>query len=165
MGRSKQIAICPGTFDPITNGHIDMIERALKIFDHVIVAVAANESKQPLFSVEERLEMIRKVLSRRRNISVESFNGLIVDYAKKRKAQVLVRGVRMLSDFEYEFQMALTNRKLDPAVETMFLMPNESYAYLTSRLIKEISSVGGNVRAYVPDYVYRRLKERYSSLK
>jgi pantetheine-phosphate adenylyltransferase len=154
------VAIYPGTFDPITYGHIDLIDRGLKIFDRIIVAVASNEPKAPLFTVEERVEMIRKSLGPRRRVEVEAFSGLTVAYARKRGARVIVRGVRMLSDFEFEFQMALTNRKLDGGIETIFLMPNESYAYLTSRLIKETALLGADVRTFVPPYVYRCLKAK-----
>jgi pantetheine-phosphate adenylyltransferase len=162
MPKTARVAICPGTFDPITYGHMDIIERGLKIFDKVIVAVAESDSKGPIFTVDERLDMIRKTVGRKPKVQVESFRGLVVDFAKKRGAGCLLRGVRMLSDFEYEFQMALTNRKLSPDVETIFLMPNESYAYLTSRLIKEISTMGGDVRTYVPPYVFKKLKERFN---
>ena len=154
-------AMYPGTFDPITYGHLDIIDRGLKIFDKVIVAVAASQGKQPLFTVEERLDMIRNAAGRTKRVEAEAFDTLVVRYARRKKAQALLRGVRMLSDFEYEFQMALTNRKLDPDIETIFLMPNESYAYLTSGLIKEIASMGGDVSAYVPSYVNRKLKAKY----
>ena len=162
MAKKETLAICPGTFDPITYGHLDLIDRALKIFDRVIVAVAENAGKDPLFSLEERLDMVRNVTAKKRNVTVETFDGLIVEYAMERGALALIRGVRMLSDFEYEFQMALTNRKLEPRVETLFLMPNESYAYLTSRLIKEIAKNGGETRSYVPKFVHDRLAERFA---
>ncbi|MBP9732919.1 MAG: pantetheine-phosphate adenylyltransferase [Candidatus Omnitrophica bacterium] len=161
MAKNDTLAICPGTFDPVTYGHLDLIDRALKIFDRVIVAVAENAGKDPLFSLEERLDMVRRVTANKPGVRVESFEGLIVEYAMRKKALALIRGVRMLSDFEYEFQMALTNRKLEPRVETLFLMPNESYAYLTSRLIKEIAKNGGETRSYVPKYVHGRLAERF----
>ena len=160
MRTKERIAVYPGTFDPITYGHIDLIRRGLEIFDRVIVAVAENEPKRPLFDVEERVDMIRKSLGKTRHVSVETFGGLIVEFARKNKATVLMRGVRMLSDFEYEFQMALTNRKLNARIETIFLMPNESYAYLTSRLIKETALLGADVRPYVPKYVYERLRSK-----
>ncbi len=160
MSKRDRAAVYAGTFDPITYGHLDLIDRGLKIFSRVIVAVAENEPKQPLFSIEERLDMIRRSLGKRKNIAVERFDGLLVEYARQRGASVLMRGVRMLSDFEYEFQMALTNRKLDPKIETIFLMPNESYAYLTSRLIKETALLGADVRPYVPPHVYRCLKTK-----
>ena len=161
MPKTQSLAVYPGTFDPITYGHMDIVNRALKIFDKVIVAVTTSFGKQPLYSIEERLDMIRKTAGRKKGVQVEAFDSLVVDYARKKKAQALVRGVRMLSDFEYEFQMALTNRKLDPTIDTMFLMPNESYAYVTSRLIKEISAMGGDVSSYVPSYVNERLKAKF----
>ena len=161
MPKTQSLAVYPGTFDPITYGHMDIVNRALKIFDKVIVAVTTSFGKQPLYSIEERLDMIRKTAGRKKGVQVEAFDSLVVDYARKKKAQALVRGVRMLSDFEYEFQMALTNRKLDPTIETMFLMPNESYAYVTSRLIKEISAMGGDVSSYVPSYVNEQLKAKF----
>ena len=159
MPQHDRIAIYPGTFDPITYGHIDLIKRGLKIFDRVIVAVASNEPKNPLFTVKERVEMVKRSV-RGENVEVDSFGGLIVDYARRKGIRVLMRGVRMLSDFEFEFQMALTNRKLRPNVETIFLMPNESYAYLTSRLIKETALLGADVRTYVPPHVYAALKAK-----
>lgn len=160
MRAKERIAVYPGTFDPITYGHIDLIRRGLEIFDRVIVAVAENEPKKPLFDVDERVDMVRKALGKTPNVRVETFGGLVVEFAKKHKAQVLMRGVRMLSDFEYEFQMALTNRKLNGKIETIFLMPNESYAYLTSRLIKETALLGADVRPYVPKHVYERLQSK-----
>ena len=162
MPKKMTLAICPGTFDPVTYGHLDLVDRALKIFDRVIVAVAENAGKEPLFTLAERIDMVRKVTANKPAVTVESFDGLVVNYALKKGALALIRGVRMLSDFEYEFQMALTNRKLEPRVETLFLMPNESYAYLTSRLIKEIARNGGETRSYVPKYVHGRLAERFA---
>lgn len=162
MAKKQTLAICPGTFDPVTYGHLDLVSRALKIFDRVIVAVAENAGKEPLFTLEERMDMVRNATAKQRGVTVESFDGLVVEYAMKKGALALIRGVRMLSDFEYEFQMALTNRKLEPRVETLFLMPNESYAYLTSRLIKEIARNGGETRSYVPKYVHQRLAERFA---
>jgi pantetheine-phosphate adenylyltransferase len=162
MAKNETLAICPGTFDPVTYGHLDLVDRALKIFDRVIVAVAENAGKDPLFSLEERLDMVRQVTAKKRGVTVETFDGLIVEYAMRKKALALIRGVRMLSDFEYEFQMALTNRKLEPRIETLFLMPNESYAYLTSRLIKEIAKNGGETRSYVPKYVHAQLAKRFA---
>lgn len=165
MAKKKTLAICPGTFDPVTYGHLDLVDRALKIFDRVIVAVAENAGKDPLFSLAERIDMVRNVTAKKHGVSVESFDGLVVDYAIKKGAPALIRGVRMLSDFEYEFQMALTNRKLEPRVETLFLMPNESYSYLTSRLIKEIARNGGETLSYVPKYVHQRLAERFAKTR
>ncbi|MFT5206350.1 MAG: pantetheine-phosphate adenylyltransferase [Candidatus Omnitrophota bacterium] len=156
-----RIAICPGTFDPITYGHLDLIERAIEIFDQVIVAVSQNVGKEPLFSLEERMDMIRVAVKDRPQVLVENFTGLVVDYASKRNSRALVRGVRMLSDFEYEFQMALTNRKLNSNVETIFLMPNESYSYLTSSLIKEIASMSGKVNDYVPEHVADAIYKKF----
>lgn len=153
-------AIYPGTFDPVTYGHIDLIERALCIFDEVIVAVAQNPEKKPLFTMEERLGLLRKVLGRKRGVYLDSFDGLLVDYVRRKKSRVIIRGLRALSDFEFEFQMALSNRKLAPSIETIFLMPHESYAYLSSRLIKEIAAMGGEVKAFVPPLVARALVEK-----
>jgi pantetheine-phosphate adenylyltransferase len=156
----KKRAVYAGTFDPITYGHIDLIKRALKIFDEVIIAVADNAPKDPLFTVEERLKLVNESLRLKKRIQIESFKGLLVKYLRKRKAGVVIRGIRAFSDFEYEFQMALSNRKLSPDIETIFLMPHESYSYLSSRLIKEIVSLGGDVRLFVPACVDRALKEK-----
>jgi len=155
-----QIAIYPGTFDPVTYGHIDIIKRAQEIFSEVIVAVAHNPHKKPLFSVKERVAMLKKATSDIKGVEVSDFSGLVVDFAHKRKAKVLVRGVRMLSDFEYEFQMALTNRKLSADVETIFLMPHESYSYLSAKLLKEAASLGADVSKFVPDFVEIELKKK-----
>ena len=153
-------AVYPGTFDPITNGHIDLIKRASKIFDEVTVAVAYSEDKQPLFSVKTRVEMLKRVTKGLKNVEIDSFGGLAVDYVTRKKANVIIRGLRMISDFEYEFQMALTNRKLRPGVETIFLMPHESYSYLSSKLIKEASSLGADAAKFVPDFIAKELKKR-----
>ncbi|MBD3427024.1 MAG: pantetheine-phosphate adenylyltransferase [Candidatus Omnitrophica bacterium] len=153
-------AIYPGTFDPVTYGHLDVIKRAAALYSKVYVAVAPSMDKSPLFSVEERVEMIRKAVSDLDNIEVESFDGLVVDYAVGRSAKVVVRGLRMISDFEYEFQMALTNRKLNSEVETVFMMPRESYSYLSSKLIKEIAWMGADVSEFVPLNVEKKLKEK-----
>jgi len=155
-----QIALYPGTFDPVTNGHIDIIRRAHEIFSEVIVAVAHNAHKKPVFSVKERLEMLKKATADMPGITVTEFDGLVVKYAHKMKAKVLVRGLRMLSDFEYEFQMALTNRKLSPDIETIFLMPHESYSYLSAKLIKEVGSLGADLSDFVPDFVEKALREK-----
>ena len=155
-----QIAIYPGTFDPVTNGHIDLIKRAQEIFSDVIVAVAQNPHKKPLFSAKERVVMLKKATASLKGVEVTEFQGLVVDYARKRKAKVLIRGLRMLSDFEYEFQMALTNRKLSPDIETIFLMPHESYSYLSSKLLKETASLGANLSSFVPDFVEKELKKK-----
>jgi len=158
----KSIAVYPGTFDPVTNGHIDIIKRASRIYQKVIVAVAFNSGKETLFTVDERKEMLRGSLKGIKNILVDSFEGLVVDYVKSVGSSVMIRGLRMISDFEYEFQMALTNRKLSNDVETVFMMPHESYSYISSRLIKEAASLGADVNAFVPKKVGRVLRERLS---
>ena len=155
-----QKAIYPGSFDPVTYGHIDLIKRALEIFGELVVAVAHNPHKKPLFSVKERVEMLKKATADLEGVTVVDFDGLVVDYAQKQKAKVLIRGLRMISDFEYEFQMALTNRKLNSDVETIFLMPQESYSYISSKLLKEASSLGANLVCFVPDYVETALKKK-----
>jgi pantetheine-phosphate adenylyltransferase len=155
-------AIYPGSFDPVTNGHMDILERAAKLFDEVIVAVATNPSKTPLFSVEERVEMLKVASRHLPNVSVESFNGLLVPYASSKGAQVIVKGLRALSDFEFEFEMALMNRRLDEGIETIFLMTNAEYSYLSSSIIKEVAGFGGSVRGLVPDVVEEALKRKFS---
>lgn len=155
------LAVYPGTFDPITYGHIDVVERAAQLFDRVIVLVAHNTSKAPLFSDEERIAMIREVFRGHRNITVEGFNGLLVDYARMRKASVVVRGLRAVSDFEIEFQMALTNRKMSGDLETIFLVPREQYSYLNSTIVREIARLGGDVSGFVPASVRRRLERKF----
>jgi pantetheine-phosphate adenylyltransferase len=159
----KTIAIYPGTFDPITNGHIDVVQRATEMFAKVIVIVARNSSKSPMFSDKERVDMIKEVFSGNRQVSVDVFDGLLVQYAKKHKASVLVRGLRAVSDFEYEFQMALMNRKLDPAIDTVFLMPHARYTYLNSTIVREVARLGGDVSGFVPVNVRRRLQEKLNS--
>lgn len=156
----KKIAVYAGSFDPVTYGHIDIIKRAAKIFDQIIVAVARDTEKEMLFSVEERVSMIKKVISDIPNVKVDDFTGLVVDYVSKSGANVLMRGLRMVSDFEYEFQMALTNRKLNEKIETIFLMPNESYSYLSSTLIKEAASLGADVSDFVPRFIEKKLKAK-----
>ena len=153
-------AIYPGSFDPLTNGHLDVIERAVKLFDHVIIAVAKNESKQPLFTLEERVELVRRCVKHIPNAEVDSFDGLLVNYADQRKAQAIVRGLRAISDFEFEFQLALMNRKLNENVETIFMMPKDTYTFLSSRIIKEIARLGGDVTAFVPTHVRAALLEK-----
>lgn len=153
-------AIYPGSFDPVTNGHLDVIERARKLFDEVIVAVAHNDEKRPLFSLEERLEFLRETAGRIDHVRVASFEGLLVEFAMREKARAVIRGLRAISDFEFEFQMALMNRKLEGQVETIFLMPKEDYTYLSSRIVKEIARLGGDVSAFVPTAVAKALKAR-----
>ncbi len=156
----KSRAIYPGTFDPVTYGHIDLIKRARKIFDEVIVAVAHNPGKAPLFSVEERVRLLQRATQSLSHVTVDHFDSLVVDYVRRRGARVMIRGLRMLSDFEYEFQMALTNRKLSDAVETIFMMPSESYAYLSARLIKEAGALGANLSPFVPPFVADALRRK-----
>lgn len=158
----KNIAVYPGTFDPITNGHLDIIKRGAKVFDEIIVAVAFNPEKEPLFEIEERVEIIREVTGDIPSVSVESFNGLLIDYLEKHQAQVILRGLRAISDFEYEFQMASMNRKLASKFETIFMMTGEQYSYLSSRFVKEICRLGGNVDCFVPEKVNKVLVEKYS---
>jgi len=157
-------AIYPGSFDPITNGHIDLIERAAQIFDRVIVAVADNPQKKALFTIKERMEMIKEAIKTigagAGAIEVESFDGLVIDFAHKKKVNVLVRGLRMLSDFEYEFQMALTNRRLAGDIETIFLMPSEQYSFTSSTLLKEAAVLGADLSSFIPKFIEARLKER-----
>ena len=155
-----QIALYPGTFDPVTNGHIDLINRAHEIFHDVIVAVAHNPHKKPVFSVAERVAMLKQATSGMDGVTVTHFDGLVVDFARSMKSKVLVRGLRMLSDFEYEFQMALTNRKLAGDIETIFLMPHESYSYLSAKLIKEAAILGADLSAFVPDFVAKALQKK-----
>ena len=156
----EKIAVYPGTFDPITYGHIDLIERAAKIFDKVIVAVAHNKSKGVLFSVEERVRMLRDAVKAIKNVVVDDFDGLVVDYVKKNGSHVMIRGLRMLSDFEYEFQMALTNRKLAGDIETIFMMPHEDYSYISSKLIKEAASLGADVGIFIPQNAQDALRKK-----
>jgi pantetheine-phosphate adenylyltransferase len=155
-----QIAIYPGTFDPVTYGHIDLIKRAQEIFSEVIVAVAHNPHKKPLFSVKARVDMLKRATKDLRGIAILDFDGLVVDFARKHKAKVLIRGLRMISDFEYEFQMALTNRKISPDIETIFLMPQESFSYLSAKLLKEAASLGADLSSFVPDFVEEALKKQ-----
>jgi pantetheine-phosphate adenylyltransferase len=155
-----QTAIYPGTFDPVTYGHIDLIRRAQESFGEVIVAVAHNPHKKPLFSPKERVAMLKRATRDLQGVEVCDFKGLVVDFARKKKARVLIRGLRMLSDFEYEFQMALTNRKLASDIETVFLMPHESYSYLSAKLLKEAASLGAGLADFVPDFVEAALKKK-----
>lgn len=158
----KQRAIYPGSFDPVTFGHLDLIQRALSLFDEVLVVIAVNSDKSNLFTIEERMDMMRRALKGVKRVKVESFKGLTVDFAKKNKANVLIRGLRAISDFDYEFQMALTNRKLARKIDTVFLMPSESYFYVSSRLIKEIASHQGDISSYVPAFVKDKVIEKLS---
>jgi len=158
--RKKRIAVYPGSFDPVTNGHIDVIKRALQLFDRVIVAVIENPSKEVVFSVDERMEILRAVTRRLPGVVVSHFDGLLVDYVKKKGAKVIIRGLRAVSDFEYEFQMALTNRKLAPDIETVFLMPADRYTYLSSSIVKEVVSLNGSVAGLVPREVEARLRRK-----
>ena len=155
-----KLAVYPGSFDPLTNGHIDIIERGTHLFDRIIVAILVNIDKAPLFTTEERVEIVRDVFKGRPNVEVDTFDGLLVDYLTRRKADVIVRGLRALSDFEAEFQMALINRRLGPNIETVFMMPAEQYTYISSRLIKEVFSLGGQVRGLVPEIVESRLRDK-----
>jgi pantetheine-phosphate adenylyltransferase len=153
-------AIYPGSFDPVTNGHLDLIDRGTKIFDHLIVAVLRNPEKDPLFSLQERLEMLSEVTRPWANVEVDVFDGLLVDYVRRRKATVILRGIRAISDYEYELQMALMNRKLEPQIETVFMMPAETYSYLSSRLVREIARLGGSIQGLVPPVVEHRLRTK-----
>lgn len=155
-------AIYPGSFDPVTNGHLDLIERGAKIFDRLIVSVLRNEEKQPLFSVAERVEMLREVVRPWPNVEVDVFHGLLMDFARKKKADVILRGIRAISDYEYELQMALMNRKLEPGVETVFMMPAEAYSYISSRLVREVARLSGSVKDLVPPIVEERLRAKVS---
>jgi len=155
---SRRIAVYPGSFDPLHNGHLDIVARCLPIFDELVVAVLQNEEKQPRFSVDQRVEMLHDVLRPMGPCRVESFSGLLVDFADRVGASAIVRGLRALSDFDYEFQMALMNRRLNPRVETVFMMPKEEYSYLSSRLVKEVVGLGGDVSGLVPPLVLERLR-------
>jgi pantetheine-phosphate adenylyltransferase len=154
------IALYPGSFDPLTNGHVDIIRRGLRFFDWIVIAVATNQEKTPLFSVPERVSIAREVFRDSPNVEVDTFDGLLVDYARRKKASVIVRGLRAVSDFEYEMQMALMNRRLNQDVETMFMMPAEPYTYVSSRLVKEVVALGGTVHGLVPEVVEARLRDK-----
>jgi pantetheine-phosphate adenylyltransferase len=154
------LAIYPGSFDPVTNGHLDLIERGANIFGRLVVAVLRNAEKDPLFSLGERLEMLRETTRNFPNVEVDSFDGLLVEYARRRGGRVLLRGIRAVSDYEYELQMALMNRKLEPGMETVFMLPAEAYSYLSSRLVREIARLGGSVSGLVPPAVEQRLRAK-----
>jgi pantetheine-phosphate adenylyltransferase len=154
------VAVYPGSFDPLTNGHVDIIMRGARLFDRIIVAILVNAEKLPLFSMDERIEIARAVFTDHTNVEVDTFDGLLVDYIERRRAQVIVRGLRAVSDFEFEFQMALMNRRLNPKIETVFMMPAEQYTYISSRLIKEVFALGGRVHGLVPDMVEARLRDK-----
>jgi pantetheine-phosphate adenylyltransferase len=157
----KHIAVYPGTFDPVTNGHVDLVERSLRIFDEVIVAVAENPKKKPLFSLKERIAMFRQVTTGYDRVAIEGFDGLLVDYVRKKNAVAIIRGLRAVSDFEYEMQMALMNRRLDNTIETVFMMPNEEYSFITSTIVKEAASYGGDVSSLVPRIVVQKLRKKF----
>ena len=161
-GRTR-IAVYPGSFDPLTNGHVDIILRGAHIFDKIVLALLVNVDKNPLFSLEDRVEITRKVFQEYPNVEVDTFDGLLVDYAKRRDISVIVRGLRAISDFEYELQMALMNRRLSPETETVFMMPAEQYTYVSSRLVKEVFALGGSVSGLVPKVVEERLKKKHQS--
>ena len=156
-------AVYPGSFDPLTNGHVDIITRGARLFDRIIVAILVNAEKAPLFTMEERVEIAKAVFKEQPNVEIDTFDGLLVDYVERRKADVIVRGLRAVSDFEFEFQMALMNRRLKPAIETVFMMPAEQYTYISSRLIKEVFALGGRVHGLVPDMVEARLRGKLSA--
>lgn len=160
----KRVAVYPGTFDPVTNGHIDLLQRCLRIFDRVIVGIAENPKKQPLFTLKERIEMFKgsiRNIGGAKNVTIEGFDCLLVDYAKQKRATGIIRGLRAVSDFEYELQMALMNRRLDSSVETVFMMPSEEYSFITSTIVKEVASYGGDVSSLVPGVVVKQLKRKF----
>jgi pantetheine-phosphate adenylyltransferase len=158
-------AIYPGSFDPLTNGHLDVVQRAAKLFDRVIIAVAKNEGKNPLFTLNERLVLVKKSIAHLSNVEADSFDGLLVEYVVNRKAQAIVRGLRAVSDFEFEFQLALMNRKLNENIETIFMMPKDTYTFLSSRIVKEIARLGGDVDSFVPAHVQTALDRKFSGKK
>jgi pantetheine-phosphate adenylyltransferase len=155
----KKRAVYPGTFDPVTYGHIDIIKRATKLYDEVIVAVAANTAKKPLFDIKDRVSMLKQATKGLSKVKIDSFDKLMVDYVQSKNSNVVIRGLRMISDFEYEFQMALTNRKLNENIEIIFMMPNESYSFLSSKLIKEVAKLGADLSQFVPGFVEKKLKQ------
>ena len=159
------LAVYPGSFDPLTNGHVDIISRGARLFDRIIVAMLVNAEKAPLFSMAERVEIAREVFKHHPNVEVDTFDGLLVDYVERRHAQVVVRGLRAVSDFEFEFQMALMNQRLKPKIDTVFMMPAEQYTYISSRLIKEVFALGATVHGLVPDLAEERLREKQKRSK
>jgi len=161
----KRTAIYPGSFDPLTNGHLDVIQRAARLFDRVIVAVAENDGKHPLFTLAERVALVKQAVTKLPNVQTDSFDGLLVEYVAARQAQAIVRGLRAVSDFEFEFQLALMNRKLDENIETIFMMPKDTYTFLSSRIVKEIARLGGDVRPFVPAHVQLALKKKLKAAK
>ena len=156
-----KLAICPGSFDPVTNGHLQIVSRAASMFDRVIVVVMANQNKKPLFSVDERVELLKRATADMPNVEVDSYNGLLAEYAKLKQASVIVKGLRAVTDFEYEFQMALTNRKLNPDVETVFLTTSAEYMYLSSSLVKQVAGLGGDIHEFVPACILKDILEKY----
>jgi len=159
------LAIYPGSFDPVTNGHLDIIDRASKVFDRLIVTVLENPRKIPTFSMDEKVKMLNKIVAPYHNVEVDSYRGLLIDYAKKRGARIIIKGLRAISDFEFEFQMALTNRKLNCEVETMFMMTNNMYSFISSGIVKEVASYGGDIRDLVPPEVYDMIIQKFASYK
>jgi pantetheine-phosphate adenylyltransferase len=163
--KMPDIAVYPGSFDPITNGHLDLIQRGLKIFDHIVVAVATNAFKKSLFTIEERVEMIRGSLGDNPNISIDTFDGLLVKYARAQKARAILRGLRAVTDFEYEFQLAMMNRRLEPEIETVFLMTGLRWVFLSSSILKEAAIHGGDIEGMVPEIVFQKLREKFELLR
>lgn len=159
----ERIAVYPGTFDPVTNGHLDLADRGRQHFDRLVMAILRNEDKEPLFTVQERIDLLRDAVAAWPNVSVESFDGLLVEYARQIGASVILRGIRAITDFEYEMQMAMMNRKLQPEIEAVFLLPNETYSYVSSRLVREVARLGGSVDALVPPIVAEALRRRFAS--
>lgn len=161
--RMNKIGIYPGSFDPLTHGHLDVIRRAVKLFDHVIVAVATNEAKRPLFSKGERCQLVNEAIEGIPGVSVDAFEGLLVDYAARKNAHAIIRGLRAISDYEFEFQMALMNRQLNSDIETIFMMPKDQYTFISSGMVKEVASLGGDIRPFVPEAIHDAMKKRFPS--